>query len=241
MTCITKCKIRVTKVFHRLFFWRRRPGGQARPSLALPPVAASMGAPFVQDDDDAQLPSHDVVCPRFAGRCTDPRAGRSLLPAAGCPAAAGRSGAGPFQRTADQHFNGDLQALVAHYGASQDPVFTQDATSLQQLVNQQQHLQGRSPCGRVPGTSSSPTCCCAPIRPLAGYPAQLRLCGPLKQAAIFCGVAAGLLASPGGDLLLGLLLLPFRSRQRVPVTACADPSLPTGVPALVGGYSKGSR
>ena len=39
---------------------------------------------------------------------------------------------------------------------------------------------------------------------------------PLKQAAIFCGVAAGLLASLAGDLLLGLLLLPFRSRQRVP-------------------------
>ena len=31
-----------------------------------------------------------------------------------------------------------------------------------------------------------------------------------------CVVAAGLLASLAGDLLLGLLLLPFRSRQRVP-------------------------
>ena len=29
-------------------------------------------------------------------------------------------------------------------------------------------------------------------------------------------VVAGLLASLAGDLLLGLLLLPFRSRQRVP-------------------------
>ncbi len=47
----------------------------------------------------------------------------------------------PFQRTADQHFGGDLDALVAHYGASQDPVFTQDATSLRQLVSQQRHLQ----------------------------------------------------------------------------------------------------
>lgn len=50
-------------------------------------------------------------------------------------------GLAPFQRTADQHFNGDLQALIAHYGASQDPVFTQDATSLQQLVSQRNHLQ----------------------------------------------------------------------------------------------------
>ena len=39
---------------------------------------------------------------------------------------------------------------------------------------------------------------------------------PLKQAAIFCGVAVGLLASLLGDLLLSLLLLPFRQRQPAP-------------------------
>ena len=82
----------------------------------------------------------------------------------------------PFQRTADQHFGGDLDALIAHYGASQDPVFTQDATTLRNY----------------------------------GYVV------PLKQAAIFCGVAVGLLASLLGDLLLSLLLLPFRQRQPAP-------------------------
>lgn len=39
---------------------------------------------------------------------------------------------------------------------------------------------------------------------------------PLKQAAIFCGVAVGLFASLLGDLLLSLLLLPFRQRQPAP-------------------------
>ena len=39
---------------------------------------------------------------------------------------------------------------------------------------------------------------------------------PLKQAAIFCGVMVGLLASLLGDLLLSLLLLPFRQRQPAP-------------------------
>ncbi len=123
----------------------------------------------------------------------------------------------PFQRTADQHFNGDLQALVAHYGASQDPVFTQDATSLQQLVNQQQHLQGEIAVRESPWYQQLSHLL------LRADPAlwqdTLHNYGyvvPLKQAAIFCGVAAGLLASLAGDLLLGLLLLPFRSRQRVP-------------------------
>jgi len=123
----------------------------------------------------------------------------------------------PFQRTADQHFNGDLQALVAHYGASQDPVFTQDATSLQQLVNQQQHLQGEIAVRESPWYQQLSHLL------LRADPAlwqdTLHNYGyvvPLKQAAIFCGVAAGLLASLAGDLLLGLLLLPFRSHQRVP-------------------------
>ncbi len=122
-----------------------------------------------------------------------------------------------FQRTADQHFNGDLQALVAHYGASQDPVFTQDATSLQQLVNQQQHLQGEIAVRESPWYQQLSHLL------LRADPAlwqdTLHNYGyvvPLKQAAIFCGVAAGLLTSLAGDLLLGLLLLPFRSRQRVP-------------------------
>lgn len=39
-----------------------------------------------------------------------------------------------FQGTADQFFKGDLQALVAHYRASGDPVFRSDADSLSTLL-----------------------------------------------------------------------------------------------------------
>ena len=42
-----------------------------------------------------------------------------------------------FQGTAEQFFKGDLQALVAHYRASGDPVFRSDADSLSTLLARQ--------------------------------------------------------------------------------------------------------
>ncbi len=39
-----------------------------------------------------------------------------------------------FRQTANQFFNGDLDALVAHYRASSDPVFASDANSLTNLL-----------------------------------------------------------------------------------------------------------
>ena len=50
----------------------------------------------------------------------------------------------PFQETADQHFDGDLTALVNHYRTNPDPVFAKDAASLQLLVSQRQTLQQES-------------------------------------------------------------------------------------------------
>ncbi|MFJ7143022.1 hypothetical protein BLX41_20185 [Pseudomonas protegens] len=42
-----------------------------------------------------------------------------------------------FQGTAAQFFKGDLNALVAHYRASEDPVFRSDAESLSGLLHRQ--------------------------------------------------------------------------------------------------------
>ncbi|MCO7575819.1 MULTISPECIES: DUF2937 family protein [Pseudomonas chlororaphis group] len=42
-----------------------------------------------------------------------------------------------FQGTAQQFFKGDLNALVAHYRASEDPVFRSDAESLSGLLHRQ--------------------------------------------------------------------------------------------------------
>ena len=49
-------------------------------------------------------------------------------------AQAGLSG---FQNTANQFFKGDMQALVAHYRASEDPIFRSDADSLSTLLTRQ--------------------------------------------------------------------------------------------------------
>ncbi|MHC8304758.1 DUF2937 family protein [Pseudomonas sp. PB3P13] len=42
-----------------------------------------------------------------------------------------------FQGTANQFFKGDMQALVAHYRASEDPIFRSDADSLSNMLNRQ--------------------------------------------------------------------------------------------------------
>ncbi|MGO2453299.1 DUF2937 family protein [Pseudomonas taetrolens] len=45
-----------------------------------------------------------------------------------------------FQNTANQFFKGDLQALVAHYQGSDDPVFRSDANSLSTMLGRQRLL-----------------------------------------------------------------------------------------------------
>ncbi|WP_314928103.1 DUF2937 family protein [Aeromonas piscicola] len=120
----------------------------------------------------------------------------------------------PFQGTADQHFNGDLTALVNHYRTNPDPVFAQDAASLQHLVSQQQALLQESTFKDRPWYLQL-------THLLLRADAQLwqdtlqnySYLVPLKQSAIVCGMSAGLLTALLGDLLLSLLLLPFRQRQ----------------------------
>ena len=46
-----------------------------------------------------------------------------------------------FSETAQRFFNGDLQALVAHYRASEDPVFRSDAASIGALLARNQLLE----------------------------------------------------------------------------------------------------
>jgi hypothetical protein len=38
-----------------------------------------------------------------------------------------------FQRTADRHFHGDVEAMIAHHAQSPDPVFHEDAESIRQI------------------------------------------------------------------------------------------------------------
>lgn len=52
-----------------------------------------------------------------------------------------RLGLESFQNTARQFFHGDLDALVAHYNASDDPVFRSDAASLGALIARSRLLE----------------------------------------------------------------------------------------------------
>lgn len=49
-----------------------------------------------------------------------------------------------FEATARRHFEGDLQALIAHYRSSGDPVFQSDANSLQQVLMRAGLLEGEA-------------------------------------------------------------------------------------------------
>ncbi|MNE13432.1 hypothetical protein D3C76_291720 [compost metagenome] len=52
-----------------------------------------------------------------------------------------RQGLKGFNDTAVRFFNGDLQALVAHYRASEDPVFRSDADSISGLLGRNRLLE----------------------------------------------------------------------------------------------------
>jgi hypothetical protein len=54
-----------------------------------------------------------------------------------------RQGLNGFKETAGRFFNGDLQALVAHYRASDDPVVRSDADSIANLLGRNQLLQAQ--------------------------------------------------------------------------------------------------
>lgn len=53
-----------------------------------------------------------------------------------------REGLKGFQQTAQRFFNGDLDALVRHYRASDDPVFLSDANSIDSLLIRNRLLEG---------------------------------------------------------------------------------------------------
>ncbi|KAA0996564.1 DUF2937 family protein [Pseudomonas sp. ANT_J12] len=61
-----------------------------------------------------------------------------------------QTGLSGFQGTANEFFKGDMQALVAHYRASEDPIFRSDADSLSNLLTRQvaldkQHMAMQGP------------------------------------------------------------------------------------------------
>ena len=75
-----------------------------------------------------------------------------------------------FQGTANQFFKGDMQALVAHYRASEDPIFRSDADSLSNLLTRQLALDKQFQAMQGLGTSVCCRWCWPPIRTFARKP-----------------------------------------------------------------------
>jgi hypothetical protein len=112
-----------------------------------------------------------------------------------------------FQLTADQYFAGSIDALIAHHEVSPDAVFKDEAKPIREMYSRLQSLAAeleamrRSMLSRITHVALQPD---KEIlkETLAAYSYTV----PLNQAAILCGVAAGLLLALAVESLsLGLL------------------------------------
>jgi hypothetical protein len=111
-----------------------------------------------------------------------------------------------FEETATRHFGGDVRALLEHYKTSPDPVFRDDARTIETILDryrrysEEMELMDASLVRRIVHVAFSPD------REILGevideYSATV----PLDQSAILCGLVLGLLLSMLVEfVLLGL-------------------------------------
>ncbi|WP_426150052.1 DUF2937 family protein [Pseudomonas sp. DC3000-4b1] len=123
-----------------------------------------------------------------------------------------------FTDTANKFFNGDLQALVKHYQASDDPVFRSDAQSVAGLVSREQALSGEWQAlqGRWYERAWHVISAADPqIRQetLNGYDYRV----PLSPQAIAWGVSVALLLAAAIEWLLIGIGYTFGIRPRKPI------------------------
>ena len=121
-----------------------------------------------------------------------------------------------FQQAADQYFNGDVAALVAHHLASPDPVFKGEAKTIGALFARIRTLGAE--LDALNGSSISRLIHVA-VKPnrdiLQETTAAYSYTVPLSPDAIAYGVSAGFLVALVLELILaGLLSLIWRRRWR---------------------------
>ncbi|MDY7561212.1 DUF2937 family protein [Pseudomonas sp. 10B1] len=124
-----------------------------------------------------------------------------------------------YTDTAQHFFNGDLQALVAHYRASDDPVFRSDADSLNQLLMRNQALDQEWQAMQAPwyarawhvATSANPD-----IRreTFKAYTYQVLLVPEVIAWGIVCALLLALVVE-SFFLLIGWVI--FGGRRKTPV------------------------
>jgi Protein of unknown function (DUF2937) len=112
-----------------------------------------------------------------------------------------------FQRTADQYFGGDIDALIAHHEASPDSVFKDEAKPIRAMYARLRSLtfevaaMQRALLSRIAHVALQPD---KEIlnETIAAYSYTV----PLNQEAILCGVLAGLLLALAIEsLLIGMV------------------------------------
>lgn len=125
-----------------------------------------------------------------------------------------------FQQAADQYFNGNVEALVAHHLASPDPVFKGEAKTIGALFARIKLLAAE--LDAMSGSSISRLIHVAvhPNREILKETSDAySYTVPLSPDAIFYGVSVGLVIALALELLLvGLLSLIWRQRWTGPST-----------------------
>jgi len=124
-----------------------------------------------------------------------------------------------FQQTANQYFGGDVQALIAHHEASNDPAFKNEAQSIRSLYARLAELSAELDAMR---TSLLRQIVHLIVHPdpqiLSETRAEYSYTVPLSPSAIVCGVlTGGVLALLAEALLLAVMRLirPRPTRLRV--------------------------
>ncbi|WP_313087498.1 DUF2937 family protein [Pseudomonas sp.] len=129
-----------------------------------------------------------------------------------------RQGLQGFQETAERFFDGDLQALVAHYRASRDPVIQSDARSVSALLERARLLDREWRILQGPWFARAWHVVLGADREIrrqvwARYDFRVLL----SPEAVAWGIACALLLAwfvESLGLLVGLALFPHRRRRR---------------------------
>jgi hypothetical protein len=125
-----------------------------------------------------------------------------------------------FQQAADQYFNGNVEALVAHHLASPDPVFKGEAKTIGALFARIKALAAE--LDAMSGSSISRLIHVAvhPNREILKETSDAySYTVPLSPDAILYGVSVGLVIALALELVMvGLLSLIWRRRWRAPAT-----------------------
>ncbi|KUM44356.1 DUF2937 family protein [Pseudomonas sp. EpS/L25] len=126
---------------------------------------------------------------------------------------------GGFRRTADQYFEGSLERLLAHYQASEDPVFRSDADSLGILMRRNALFNEEWQALQGPWYEKAWRILVRPNPELRDETlAQYRYQVVLTPAAIAWGVGLGLALAVIMETLalwLSILLYPRRPARRI--------------------------